>query len=254
MEEHMVKKLGYCLFLLNIGSLILLPACTPQALEPVPVERKLTPIPLVEESGEAVEDCILTQKGHVEGQLFWERTGELSRDGQMVYLIFDGGPPLTQWAENSSYSFPMLARQCGDEVEWIGFSVRYGRGGEYVKPETDHVHLDIYSTGSGANTPADAKECVLTLGEIRGRILSNDKPVPDGNIVTAALGPAPITAERALQTVGTQDGYYTITSIGNRCGDKAFWMEWSLSALGEQISITPSSTQTDQDFFIAPSS
>lgn len=232
-------------------SVLFLAACSNVLTE---TQDSVTSTSVMEEDDKAAEDCILTQKGHVEGQLFWERPGELSRDGQMVYLIFDGAPPLTQRVENSSYSFPMLARQCGDEVEWIGFSVRYGGGGEYIKPETAPVHLDVYSTGAGADTPADARECGLVLGEIRGRILLDSQTVPDGTIVTAALGPAPVTAERALQTVATQDGYYTITSIGNRCGNREFWMEWSLSALGEQISVTPSSNHTDQDLFITKSS
>ena len=62
-------------------SILLLAACYDTTTEP---QNMPTPILVVEKVNEVAEDCILTQKGHVEGQLFWERTGELSGDGQMV--------------------------------------------------------------------------------------------------------------------------------------------------------------------------
>lgn len=214
-----------------------------------PEEDTISPTP----DQELTEGCILVQDGHVEGQAFWDRTGAVARDGQLVSLVFDAGPSLSQRIQNGSYSFPMLARQCGDEMEWIGFSIRYGRGAEYMKPNTRDVSLDIYSTGAGSDTPADARECMLMLGEVRGRIQFNNEPVPDGTVVMAAMGPASVTPERALQIVKTRDGYYSITAVGNRCGDKESWIEWSLSSLGEQISVTPSSAHTTQDFLIASS-
>ena len=199
------------------------------------------------------EECLLIQDGHVEGQAFWDRTGAVARDGQLVSLIFDAGPQLSQRIQNGAYSLPMLARQCGDEMEWIGFSVRYGRGAEYIKPDTADVYQDIYATGAGSNTPAEATECALVLGEIRGRVQLNGEPAPDGTVVLAAMGPASVTPERALQIVKSRDGYYAITAVGNRCGEKESWIEWSLSALGEQVSVTPSGAHTTQDFPITSS-
>jgi hypothetical protein len=199
------------------------------------------------------EECLLVQDGHVGGQAFWDRTGAIARDGQLVSLIFDAGPLLSQRIQNGAYSFAMLARQCGDETEWIGFSVRYGESAEYIKPDTADVYQDIVSTGAGSNTPADARECALVLGEFQGRVRLNGEPVPDGTVVLAAMGPASVTPERALQTVETRDGYYSLTAVGNRCGEKESWIEWSISALGEQISLTPSGAHTTQDLIITSS-
>lgn len=210
----------------------------------------LSSTPFIEQQN-SINLCILEEAGEVRGRIYLNDKPLF--DGAMVSLVPEAGPVLDTRSEDGYYSFPLLGRKCADGLHWVGFQLRAAHGGKNIKPDRADLEINFeVRTSEEVNLPPKNPSCQLTMGTISGNVIVNGKPAPDGTIVLAALGDRKVTLERALQTVITKDGYYTLSSPGNRCGERVSFLRWTLSSLGTEVTVMPTSENTRLDIIVSP--
>lgn len=188
-----------------------------------------TPAPLA-------SSCILVEDGHISGRV--THSQQPAPDGTPVTLIFTGGPLLKTLTHGGHYVLPLLARRCGEKLQWTSFQIYAGGQGQDVTPSNQDVHLDLVAP----EIPPEAGTgtCDLLLGTISGRVTIQNNLVPNNTVVSAKAGAG---AEQLIQTVYTTEGQYTVTSLGVHCSEHnqqtTTFVPMVLASSGVTVTLTP---------------
>ncbi|MFZ1771499.1 MAG: hypothetical protein WAU00_19980 [Caldilinea sp.] len=205
-----------------------------------PIQRA----PAAEEgSASAAVDCTLQEVGAVTGAV--EVAGERGGDGAFATFIYDGPPIHAVRIRDGSFTAPMLAMACGDELHYLGFQLTVGDWRRYIQPQQPNLAGTVELAVAPLVVEAAAEKRVL-LGEISGRITGDGAPVPDGTTARVV-----VVGSGLAQTVHTQDGRYRATTVGVQEGETEHYFPIVVEVNGAAQNFAPSVRQAVLDIDLA---
>ena len=183
-------------------------------------------------------ECILSSVGTVSGTA---RFQEQSIDGAFATFIYDGGATQAVRIQDGAFAAPLIARLCGNTVEFVGFQLTVGDWREYIEPTETTLDLNIELSQALVVPEANVAEHEVLFGTISGMVQQNGQPVPDGTEVTVSISGG------LTQTVFTRDGRYTATTLSDLSDGTENYLPVTISVESQTVNVVPSTDDAMQD-------
>lgn len=180
--------------------------------------------------------CILRITGMVNGTANFE---DQSIDGSFATFIYDGGAVQAKRIYDGEFSAPILARQCDNGLDPIGFQLTIGEWRQYIKLTGTDLDL-VIQLQSAPEKVENVPEHEVILGKISGFIRKDGQQVPDNTEVKVYVA-------GLQQTVFTHDGVYTATTIGDLSSTIETYLPITIKIESTEVNLIPSLRHIVQD-------
>ncbi len=183
-------------------------------------------------------ECIVSNAGTVSGTA---RFQEQSIDGAFATFIYDSGATQAVRIQDGEFAAPLIARRCGNDIEFVGFQLIVGEWREYIEPTETTLDLSIELSQAPVVLEENAAEHKVVFGTISGTVQQGGQPVPDGTEVTVSI------AGGLAQTVFTHDGRYSATTLGDLSDGTESYLPVTISVDSQTVNVVPATGDDTQD-------
>lgn len=253
-RQRQAKRTPRAQFVSTLAIVIFLVACA--NLPKLEIKNDIAPSPTnlsssSSDQGSASPLCKIIQAGTISGKV--TQGGKRIPDGIFVNVIFEGGITEEGRTVAGMYEMPLLARQCGENLDWIGLSLWIGNEGPSILPDRPDFGYDMNLSEQAELFVPDTPTCKLVLGTVRGEVKSAGRAVPDGTRLNAIAGVGidlnvfdpnyPLS-----QSTIISGGQFEIPSIGKECENREIhFLPMKIWVLDQSVEIMPSQMVTHID-------